>query len=237
MKHLCLLIGILLSTSVSGYPQSNPAFVHTLHGTFKDTNGAVMSGLHTVVSKDGIFVRATDENGEFKIDLPPGEYTFSLQPLYNFKAFINITDTGPNPDNVDFIIDTKDACCSHPDGTPFPLPTLMPKPYYPAAAAATRTFGEVVVSVKIGTDGKVTAAKTQSGHPLLRAASEAAARGARFETGEKAEREAFLFYRFLLEDKKPRDGVTQYINPYTVKIISRPLSVDTDTFNEPKRTP
>lgn len=56
----------------------------------------------------------------------------------------------------------------------------LPKPTYPAIARAAHAEGEVEVKVIIGEDGTVIAAAAISGHPLLQAASVAAARGAQF---------------------------------------------------------
>jgi TonB family protein len=56
----------------------------------------------------------------------------------------------------------------------------MPKPEYSAAALASRASGIVKVQILIDEDGNVTNAQATSGHPLLGAAAEAAARKARF---------------------------------------------------------
>ena len=58
--------------------------------------------------------------------------------------------------------------------------TSLPKPAYPAAARAVRAAGSVTVRVLISESGSVISANAISGHPLLRAAAESAARGARF---------------------------------------------------------
>ncbi len=58
--------------------------------------------------------------------------------------------------------------------------THLPKPPYPAAAIAVRVEGEVTVQVTIDETGKVVSARVAKGHPLLRAAAEKAAWGARF---------------------------------------------------------
>jgi TonB family protein len=54
------------------------------------------------------------------------------------------------------------------------------KPEYPAAARAVRAGGSVSVQVLVDESGNVILASAVSGHPLLREASEAAAREARF---------------------------------------------------------
>ncbi len=56
----------------------------------------------------------------------------------------------------------------------------LPTPTYPPAAKAVRAEGTVTVKVQIGPEGNVIYASAISGHPLLRAASEAAAREAKF---------------------------------------------------------
>ena len=56
----------------------------------------------------------------------------------------------------------------------------LPKPEYPAAAKAVRASGAVNVQVTVDEQGKVISASAVSGHPLLRAAAEQAARKAKF---------------------------------------------------------
>jgi TonB family protein len=58
----------------------------------------------------------------------------------------------------------------------------LPKPPYPALARHARAAGRVEVKVIIDVEGNVIAASAVSGHPLLFAASVAAAREARFTT-------------------------------------------------------
>jgi TonB family protein len=55
-----------------------------------------------------------------------------------------------------------------------------PEPAYPSVARAARATGKVVVRVTVDESGRVILASAMSGHPLLRAAAEAAARQARF---------------------------------------------------------
>ena len=56
----------------------------------------------------------------------------------------------------------------------------LPKPAYPPIARAAHVSGTVTVRVIIDTEGNVVAAAAIDGHPLLQAASVAAARNARF---------------------------------------------------------
>lgn len=58
--------------------------------------------------------------------------------------------------------------------------TSLPQPVYPPAARAAKASGAVVVQVTVDESGRVISASATSGHPLLRASAEAAARNARF---------------------------------------------------------
>lgn len=60
------------------------------------------------------------------------------------------------------------------------MATSLPKPAIPAAAKAVNAVGTVSVQVLIDEKGNVVSASAVSGNVLLRASSEAAARGARF---------------------------------------------------------
>jgi TonB family protein len=59
--------------------------------------------------------------------------------------------------------------------------TNLPEPAYPPAARAASATGAVNVQIAVDENGNVTAATAVSGHPLLRAAAVAAARGAKFK--------------------------------------------------------
>ncbi len=56
----------------------------------------------------------------------------------------------------------------------------LPKPPYPPIARQAKASGTVVVQVLVDEEGNVVTARAVSGHPLLQAASVAAARGAKF---------------------------------------------------------
>ncbi|CAN5877844.1 hypothetical protein BH18ACI4_BH18ACI4_27580 [soil metagenome] len=56
----------------------------------------------------------------------------------------------------------------------------LPKPAYPPIAKQANASGTVVVQVLVDEKGNVVSARAVSGHPLLKAASVAAARGAKF---------------------------------------------------------
>jgi TonB family protein len=76
----------------------------------------------------------------------------------------------------------------------------LPKPAYPSAARAVNAKGTVSVSVIIDRSGNVISARAVSGHPLLRAPAEAAARRARFRptllSGQAVEVSGSIVYNF-----------------------------------------
>lgn len=100
-----------------------------------------------------------------------------------------------------------------PKATPKPIPktvsggvlngkaTSLPKPAYPPAARAVRASGAVSVQVLISEAGSVISANAVSGHPLLRAAAEGAARGARFSptllSGQAVKVSGVITYNFV----------------------------------------
>ena len=79
--------------------------------------------------------------------------------------------------------------------------TSLPKPPYPAAARAVRASGSVSVQVVISESGSVISATATSGHPLLRAAAVAAARGAKFSptqlSGQPVKVSGIITYNFV----------------------------------------
>jgi TonB family protein len=79
--------------------------------------------------------------------------------------------------------------------------TSLPKPAYPAAAMAVRAGGAVSVQILIDEEGNVVTATATSGHPLLRAASEKAALGAKFSpttlSGIRVRVTGVLVYNFV----------------------------------------
>ena len=61
------------------------------------------------------------------------------------------------------------------------VPVQWPQPTYPQIAQSARVGGDVEVAVDVRSDGSVAAAEAIAGPPLLREASENAARRTRFE--------------------------------------------------------
>jgi TonB family protein len=64
--------------------------------------------------------------------------------------------------------------------------TSLPDPDYPEAAKREGVSGKVTVAVTVNNKGDVITARALSGHPLLQAAAEKAARGAKFSTEKQA---------------------------------------------------
>jgi TonB family protein len=81
------------------------------------------------------------------------------------------------------------------------IATSLPKPAYPPAAMAVNAEGAVSVQVIVVEGGHVIAAAAVSGHPLLRAAAEAAAREATFSptrlSGEPVKVSGVITYNFV----------------------------------------
>jgi outer membrane biosynthesis protein TonB len=128
-------------------------------------------------------------------------------------------------------LDSGRICCNDSSGKPYPKPISLPKPPFPPAARAVRANGEVIVTVKIGTDGRVAEAVADSGHPLLRKAAELAAMESRFESSENdSERETKLTYVFLsyvfTPSEKEKPGLKRYSNPCRIEVYS-----DVDVIN------
>ena len=75
------------------------------------------------------------------------------------------------------------------------------KPAYPDAAKAVRASGAVNVQVTIDEEGNVISASAVSGHPLLRAASEEAARASKFSptllSGQPVKVTGIIVYNFV----------------------------------------
>lgn len=85
----------------------------------------------------------------------------------------------------------------------------LPAPAYPAAAKAVGAQGAVSVQVLIDEDGNVVSASAVSGHPLLRAAAEGAARQARFRptvlSGQPVKVSGVITYVFNLPKVQQND--------------------------------
>ncbi len=88
-------------------------------------------------------------------------------------------------------------------------------PKYPPAAKATRANGEVIVAVTIDKNGKVISAKSESGHPLLRAISEVTAKDWIFAATDLSEQTLKITFVYSV---KTNNNVKNNYNDYTYKI-------------------
>jgi TonB family protein len=198
---------------------SASGFRYEFRGTVKDNNSTVYPGLNlrfTNGKRDP--VTASDINGAFAVSLLPGKYRVTMDGMRSesFVAFIEIQENGLNPNDVEFTFDpTVDDVSAN-----WPKILSSAKVLYPPAARAVRATGEVIVAVTIDKQGKVIAAKAESGHALLRAAGVQAARQFVFEASEVAEdRDAKVVFVFL-DNKPANDGLKRYPHPYRFEVIS-----------------
>lgn len=81
----------------------------------------------------------------------------------------------------------------------------LPHPEYPAAARAVNASGAVTIQVLVDENGDVISASAVSGHPLLRAAAENAAREAKFSptllSGQPVKISGVITYVFIAPKK------------------------------------
>ena len=79
--------------------------------------------------------------------------------------------------------------------------TSLQKPAYPSAARQMGAAGQVMVAVAVDENGNVVSARAVSGHPLLRAPAEVAARQSRFNPVRLGDRNVrangTLVYNFI----------------------------------------
>ncbi len=146
-----------------------------------------------------------------------GDTNFSAAnaPPSDYKGPVNTSGTGSDA-GVTGQGGTADVAAGPPPPPPPPKPappktisggvlngkaTNLPKPPYPPAARAVRASGAVSVQVLISETGSVVSANAVSGHPLLRPAAVAAARGARFSptllSGQPVKVSGVITYNFV----------------------------------------
>lgn len=125
----------------------------------------------------------------------------------------------PKPQVVDKEDDEPPPVVKTPTPTPKPTPPPVPKtisggvvngkavnlvkPPYPPAAKAVRASGAVNVQVTIDENGNVISASAVSGHALLKAAAEQAARASKFSptmlSGQKVKVTGVIVYNFTAQ--------------------------------------
>ncbi len=102
------------------------------------------------------------------------------------------------------------------------------KPPYPAAAKAANASGAVNVQVVIDENGNIISASAVSGHPLLRAVAEAAARQSKFVptliSGNAVKVTGVIVYNFLAAQPTATVGEIRVDEPETPEVTKTPLS-------------
>jgi TonB family protein len=225
VKIVTLIFVLLLTftSSLLGQEKFSNQFQSKFTPIFKDLSGSVMPGLTLVFKKGGAQdTGITDINGEIDLQLFPGDYEITVENVDPgvFRAFLRIGGDHLLPNAPVFFIDTSRA---FPEiGRPAILMAVDPK--YPPAARAVRAYGEVMMTLKIDNEGKVTSATATSGNPLLRAAAANASRQFIFESSENIERNVELSFAFL-PLKKKNTGLSRYHNPYRVIVPNEPEEI------------
>jgi TonB family protein len=104
-------------------------------------------------------------------------------------------------------------------------------PTYPPLARAARIEGMVIVDLEVDASGVVTGIRSIMAHPLLRAASERAAKNWKFEPAkEDAVRLARLVFVFLrLNEPDEKVASTKFLSPYQVEIRSGIFLIQKET--------
>lgn len=219
MKVLAFPLLLLFSFYI--YPQNQLS----LGGNYRFTGkvitpaGEVPAGIDLFFKKEKFNEKVTpDSEGAFSIGLPIGNYQITASENFSreFIAFINITDTGINPSEVEFVLKPIPDPCDLDSKCPRLTKKVAPR--YPPAARAVRVSGVVLVSVKLNKEGKVTVAKATSGHPLLKVASEVAARACEFVASSEDERETNISFFYLTFSKK--EGIKYYEPPNRIYVFA-----------------
>lgn len=156
-------------------------------------NGVNSSGSNSNANSNAnTNVNANANSNANKTPSPTKTPSPSPSPSPTFNENLNI--------NSNRVVNISPSNTNSPTATPTPKPsptaptppqnvnvgvmnsraTTLPRPAYPPAAKQMNASGQVNVQVSIDEDGNVLSAKAISGHPLLRAPAEAAARQSHF---------------------------------------------------------
>jgi TonB family protein len=112
---------------------------------------------------------------------------------------------------------------------PAVLKAVAPKSYPPIAMAA-RAGGRVIIRVTINPKGEVTATQLVSGHALLDAVSQEAARKWLFDA-EKKDADRFVDLEFIYTvASKEEDASVFFKPPYTVEIVRLLPEINTTNY-------
>lgn len=227
MKKFAIIFSLLVFcfSVPHSFGQNNK---YKLRGVFKTPDSSVIPALRIDINKNGVKSSAfTDINGEFEIELAPGNYelTVSKDVSDTFTAFIKIEENGLNPNFLEFIIEPNLNSCGAISGEDCPQIIKSVKPVYPSAALVVRAIGEVEVITKIDKAGNVISAKAIRGHALLRTASETAAKQMTFSPSDKDEREIKLIFIFLPYAKE-KENIKRLSIPFRIIINEQPPQIE-----------
>ena len=215
MKIILIIFSILLLVNFV-FAQNK---THEFKGILATENNAVIAGANLYFDGKKKMTVVTDINGEFKTNLPAGDYQIIVNDILSksFRAFIKIRDEGANPNNVTFRIRTNKNPCGLDENETCPKPISLPKPPYPPAARAANITGSVLVKVNLDTNGKISSVEAINGHPLLQNASLEAARKSVFEKNQDTTgRELYLEYIFI--NGKKENESEKFQNMFRIQI-------------------
>ena len=223
---LFVVASVILCSAYTNFAQQTlDEKLFEVRGVVKNQDKISLAGLNLFFDGKELKKTVSDENGAFAIKLPIGKYkvTTNATVSKNFVAFIETFDNNLNPTDFELIIETDKFCCSQTSDGNITEVIKYVAPLYPPAARATRTTGEVVITVKIDKEGKVIISKAESGHPLLRAASEQAAKEWLFSSDENGtEREGKIVFAFVEATEK---GTNVFTKPNRLEIFAQPAEL------------
>lgn len=123
-----------------------------------------------------------------------------------------------------------------PNKTSFGKPLKLPKPPFPSCKCKYSKNEKVSVQIEIDEQGNIIFAKAISGHPVLRAASETAARNSKFSPtvriGNPVKAIALISYTFIVEGKIKVFVTVNSISAKQINYISH-LPPDSKPINAP----
>jgi TonB family protein len=158
-------------------------------------------------------VTGTKSKGKYQVELTRRNSVWHLDNgTFTSEAgtFIRISGRSPTPELTPDTSNANNvATAPRAKGAPVSGGVLngkaisLPKAEYPSAAKAAKASGSVSVQVLIDESGNVISAKAVTGHPLLRAAAETAAKNAKFKptilSGTPVKVQGIIVYNFTAE--------------------------------------
>ena len=186
-------------------------------GEIKDT-GFPIGAFSTNANGSGnaafvMSVQGSKASGQYEVELVRSNSVWRLVKgvvRTNSGQTINVTDTSTDSEdgnlnsNTDTATDESGSSAKAvAAGVLNGKAISLPRPSYPPIAKQAKASGTVVVQVSVNEEGDVVSASAVSGHPLLRAASVAAARGAKFSptkvNGKPVKVNGVITYTFAAE--------------------------------------